>query len=357
MENIHAEAFRLGLDLWQPLWMALLLLPLWPLLSLVAARWLRARQVPRRRALLVQGCLAAGYVALFLLGLELASARVLASGGGDAVVAADPVRLWKLVPSARMGGGSDHIRTNSQSLREDQDVPVPRPPGEIRILALGDSWTFGYLVANGQSWPERLEDLLERRTGRPVEVLNAGVPGYSVRQFLMTLEDPGFALEPQLVILPMSQNGAPQAFLERLEPGPLPEGALLEVRRLLYRSSFFLWLRRLAIQREREAMAGPPPPPRHEESDLVAAVELARRRGLRVLLLGYDGRQGRPRPLEGCARRTGAPLVVVDVRDPGLYLEGEGGPAESHHLNPRGYDLVAEELARRLEAEGLLQGL
>lgn len=345
MENVHAEVFRLGVDPWQPVWVALLLLPLWPLL----AAWVRGR----RRGALVQACVALAYAAFFLAAVEASCARVLASAGRDVTVAADPVRLWKLVPSLALGDA----RTNSQSLREDHEIPVPRPPDEIRILALGDSWTFGYLVGDGQTWPDQLEALLERGTARPVEVVNAGVPGYSVRQFMMTLEDPGFALEPQVVVIPVSHNGAPQAFLERLEPGPVPEGAVRQVRRLLYESHLYLWLRRLAIQRERQAMGSAAPPPRHEEADLVAIVRLARSRGLRVLLLGYDGRQGRPRPLEGCARTTGASLLVVDVRDPGLYMVGEGGPVESHHLNPRGYARVAEEVGRKLQEEGLLQGL
>lgn len=346
MENVHAEVFRLAVDPWQPVWVALVLLPLWPLL----AAWLRRR----RKGVFVQAGVALAYGALFLAVLEASCARVLASAGSELNVVADPVRLWKMMPSSIMGD----MRTNSQSLREDHEIAVPRPPEEIRILALGDSWTFGYLVPQGQTWPDMLEAQLERATGRPVEVLNAGVPGYSVRQFLMTLEAPGFALDPQVLILPMSHNGGPQAFLERLEPGPLPEGTVREVRRLLYESHLYLWLRRLAIQREREAMAGPPPPPRHEESDLVATVRLAQSRGLRVLLLGFQGRYAAwPREMEGCARRTGAPLLVADVRDPGLYLVGEGGPVESHHLNPRGYARVAGELARKLEQEGLLQGL
>lgn len=345
MENVHAEVFRLAVDPWQPVWVALLLLPLWPLL----AAWVRGR----RGGALAQACVALAYTAVFLAAVEASCARVLASAGGDVTVAADPVRLWKLAPSRTVG----ESRTNSWSLREDHEIPVPRPPQEIRLLALGDSWTFGYLVPDGQTWPDLLEADLERRTGRPVEVVNAGVPGYSVRQSMMTLEDPGFALEPQIVVIPGSHNGAPQAFLERLEPGPVPEGAVREVRRLLYESQLYLWLRRLAIQRERQAMGAAAPPPRHEESDLAATVRLARSRGLRVLLLGYDGRQGRPRALEGCARTTGAPLLVVDVRDPALYMVGEGGPVESHHLNPAGYARVADELARKLEEEGLLEGL
>lgn len=347
MENVHAEVFRLAVDPWQPVWVALVLLPLWPLLAAYVGR-LRTG----RRAGLAQGAVAVAYAALFLAVLETSCARVLASAGSDVTVVADPVRLWKLVPSSVVGD----MRTNSHSLREDHDMAVPRPPEEIRILALGDSWTFGYLVPDGQTWPDQLEARLERDTGRPVEVINAGVPGYSVRQALMTLEDPGLSLQPQVVVIPVSHNGAPQAFLERLEPGPLPEGAVREVRRLLYESHLYLWLRRLAIQRERQAMVGRTPPPRHEESDLVATVQLARSRGLRVLLLGFQGRS-RSFDMEGCARRTGAPLLVVDVRDPGLYMTGEGGPVESHHLNPRGYARVAGELARKLEQEGLLQGL
>ena len=55
-------------------------------------------------------------------------------------------------------------------------------PGVTRILFLGDSVTYGTGLSQGLTIPDRLEvQLNESGTGR-VEVLNAGVPGYSTFQ-------------------------------------------------------------------------------------------------------------------------------------------------------------------------------
>lgn len=64
-----------------------------------------------------------------------------------------------------------------------------RDRSALRILALGDSQTFGFGVRDGETYAAVLERLLRERTGRPVEVLNAGVPGYGTadqRNFLVS---------------------------------------------------------------------------------------------------------------------------------------------------------------------------
>lgn len=59
------------------------------------------------------------------------------------------------------------VRTNRHGLRGPEiALPAPGP----RVLAVGDSVTFGWGVEEEQSWPARLADELG------VEVLNAGVP-------------------------------------------------------------------------------------------------------------------------------------------------------------------------------------
>jgi len=76
-----------------------------------------------------------------------------------------------------------------------------RDRAALRILALGDSQTFGFGVRDGETYAAVLERLLRERTGRPVEVLNAGVPGYGTadqRNFLVSRWE---ALRPDIVIL------------------------------------------------------------------------------------------------------------------------------------------------------------
>lgn len=65
--------------------------------------------------------------------------------------------------------------TSVQGLR-NPIVTMPKPKGIYRILALGDSYTYGWGVEENDAWPRVLESLL-RKKGLSVEVINAGVPG------------------------------------------------------------------------------------------------------------------------------------------------------------------------------------
>src|SRR5437867_4072371 len=86
-----------------------------------------------------------------------------------------------------------HVRTNELGLR-GPSVP-PRPaPGIHRILALGDSATFGEGLAAEEAFPALLEGELAARTGERYEVLNAGVEGYNSEAELAFLRSRGLAL-------------------------------------------------------------------------------------------------------------------------------------------------------------------
>lgn len=74
--------------------------------------------------------------------------------------------------------------TNSQGFREDTDTTPEAPPGAWRILALGDSFFFGINAMQDKTLPAQLEPLLSEGWGRPVEVVNIGVPGASAFDLL-----------------------------------------------------------------------------------------------------------------------------------------------------------------------------
>lgn len=69
---------------------------------------------------------------------------------------------------------------SSQGLRNEK-VTVPKPQGVYRILALGDSYTYGWGVAEGNSWPKVLEKLLKQIDPK-YEVINAGIPGVGITE-------------------------------------------------------------------------------------------------------------------------------------------------------------------------------
>src|SRR5215470_14088867 len=65
----------------------------------------------------------------------------------------------------------------------DKEVVVPKPAGRLRILALGDSFTYGIVP-----YPQAVMTILEARLrescpGQDLDVLNFGISGTGVRDY------------------------------------------------------------------------------------------------------------------------------------------------------------------------------
>jgi lysophospholipase L1-like esterase len=147
----------------------------------------------------------------------------------------DPELFWRLVPRTRLPVESwpfFGIISNGQSLREDHEIALEKPKGQTRILFLGDSCTFGYGVARDQTFVEVAESLIREKYGRPVEFINAGVPGYTAFQGWRYLVTQGLEYQPDLVVLTFGMNefsswddrgdAAHYEALQRMRPpGPL----------------------------------------------------------------------------------------------------------------------------------------
>ncbi len=79
-----------------------------------------------------------------------------------------------------------------------------------RIVAIGESTTAGALInATDLPWPVVLENILKQRLdiGRPIEVINAGFPGYNLSHNLHRLRDDILPLSPDMVISYHGHNG------------------------------------------------------------------------------------------------------------------------------------------------------
>jgi lysophospholipase L1-like esterase len=95
------------------------------------------------------------------------------------------------------------VSTNAEGMRGKALAPAGT---HKRILALGDSITFGLGVEDAETWPCQMEQWLNNATPATYEVLNAGVPGFSALQGLRYLDKHGLALEPAAVVACFGQN-------------------------------------------------------------------------------------------------------------------------------------------------------
>lgn len=97
-------------------------------------------------------------------------------------------------------------RTNAHGLR-DRDRPEKKP-GTTRVLVIGDSYTFGYAVAEEEAYPQVAERLLKERGHPDIDVLNAGIPDYNSRQERVLLERLMPVYQPDAVVLSYVMNDA-----------------------------------------------------------------------------------------------------------------------------------------------------
>jgi lysophospholipase L1-like esterase len=100
------------------------------------------------------------------------------------------------------------VSFNSAGFRDDE-FPATKSPDTIRIIALGDSWTFGHNVDIDQSYPRRLNALLRADfPHKKIEVLNLGMLAYTSHQGLKLLQRKALALQPDIVLIGYSMNDA-----------------------------------------------------------------------------------------------------------------------------------------------------
>lgn len=72
----------------------------------------------------------------------------------------------------------------------------------LRVVTLGDSFTFGDEVGDEETWPSHLERILaEENPRRAVDVVNLGVNGYGLDQAVLRFERDGASLAPDVVVL------------------------------------------------------------------------------------------------------------------------------------------------------------
>ncbi len=187
---------------------------------------------------------------------------------------------------------------------EPRGPQVSKLGADARILAFGDSLTYGTGVTESDSYPRVLESLLGR------EVIRSGIPGEVSSAGLLRLPEELDRYQPQLVVLLHGGNDI---------------------------------LRRHA--------------PNSTYNNLRSMIELIRSRGIEVVLIGVPGFS---LMLQAPSADTQYDKVAEELAVP---YDGESLPAllydnqyksDSIHLNVEGYRLLATAIRDLLERAGAL---
>lgn len=270
------------------------------------------------------------------------------------------------------------VVTNSQGLRNDKDFKLPKPANIFRILAVGDSFTYGPYVPNQLTYPEYLDNYLHEKNVNS-EVINAGVSGYTLEDELSYVSEKGIKLEPDLIIVGVYQNDVTDYLPSRRKifsrASHKPKSALVAIATNLAKSSAFITYlqERIAAIKYRSV-----------NKDVLNAVQnngLSKELGqyyadldklevfakshykarlLLVLIPSYDQVTGQDRfPQEQILEKAKSRFQVVDMLP---YFKGQQYEKDlylmpvNEHLSPFGNSVLASNVANVIETTLLSPG-
>ena len=339
-------------------------------------------------------------VALVLCGSALALAlveviaRLLPLPAGDLrglhVLRPDRPWIYGLKPGAHqpLPSGGGEYRVNADGFR-DRDVAPQALPGTLRIAVVGDSLTFGWSVAEENTFPRQLEAALVRTPGSgPVEVLNLGVSGYNAYTEAALFADVGPRYRPDVVLVQFCVNDFNEPtehfdYATRAQLPPLPDAAFPDpARRLPPPGRWVAWCERSALcarlrtllptpaselQRGLQAVAiHDDPSPREMawlEARYAEMAAVAQQMGSRfgIIVFPYQGQLAGDAPavLQAAIRSMATPhgWLVIDPL-PALRAAQAGAPSSLYldpwHPTAAGYGIVAEAVARDLRCNGVV---
>jgi hypothetical protein len=137
-------------------------------------------------------------------------------------ISADPQRIYELTPESSLRSVKD-LHPNETKYRElklsvnstgfrNRNFPLQKKDGVYRIVFFGGSNTFGAAVSDGDTYPEQLQKLFDKKYPGKVEVWNAGTCAYVMSQNIAYAEDVLQKYSPDMIVF-QDTNVGRRAFL------------------------------------------------------------------------------------------------------------------------------------------------
>ena len=298
----------------------------------------------------------------------------------------DPIVGKRLKPSFSVVRTSPEFTwrfaTNSLGHRGDE----PKGPIDRPILFLGDSFTMGYGVSNGEEFPALIGAELRMRHGeRAPYVMNLGIGNIGNGAWIRHLDHTAPPLNPRLVVMEVLQNDFTDNLSERLYeldasgklvelPVP-PPSRLRKVQQFIEQVPWIANSNLLALTRQtvvttagagfgggQQPVVAPVNAKDFDELRLmpgdpltVKIVETAVRRcqakGWPVLVLSVGLSQARREAIAQMVKATGAPLLELpsQLSRPDLYFTIDG------HWNVKGQADTARRVMAAIDELKLLK--
>ena len=296
--------------------------------------------------------------------------------------------LYELNPNWTSSDGKTHH--NSLGFRGREVAPRKRP-GCVRIVCMGESTTYCTGIADDRdTYPARLEAHLRAlHPNRDIEVVNAGIGGFTSIENLLRFHFHVAPLTPDLVIYYYTHNDVRPRHLPSLSRDyrefsrswfePPRVGGLkgwLSRRRALWGNNIGGVVRRFAENAERQHRNNVAAnPPYAFRANITALALMVRAAGARLLFVNppyrnlrnfIAGESGNPafrgvfehrNVIEELGRTHGFPVYDL-ARDMPYPDDPDGFPNEHYrdpvHVNERGAELMGKLIAEAVESENLL---
>ncbi len=349
--------------------------------------------VRRRRGLFLRNLLlSAVTTTLFFLGLE--TVLRVAELAPTRTLAYPDLESWERFPGPFRPGQefvdrfkpdlAHGVRINSLGFR-GPEIPAAKREGTYRILCLGDSYVFGDYVEDDETFPAALERTLRRaHPGRSIEVVNAGVNGYTITDETAFALEKGFSLDPDALVVVFVLNDLADMTRtvstrenQRAEAERISFSALTPLKDLLRRTATYNllfrlkasvmgWMRLAPTLQEipLDHLLHPPFDERTESLFLAYRHELLRLAGacrahgvgLTLVLFPYYEQVAQGASMEAQDRMgriaAEAGVEVIDLHESFLRAAGRGDRLflmpRDHHPSAAGYRLAAERVGRAL---------
>ncbi|MFB3785014.1 MAG: SGNH/GDSL hydrolase family protein [bacterium] len=269
----------------------------------------------------------------------------------------DSKTLWKLRPNFRGPTYGHNVRINAAGFRGTDEYML-EPNHAVRIIAIGDSRTYGFEVPDESTFCHVLQTEL-RGKGVDAEVINAGTHGYSAVQCRAKLEQL-LAYKPRVVVFSAGYNDRRYLLLTP----PDSEASFRRIAFLRKCVEALQWSNilhavstELGIRKLRSLLDNPPPldrvpirvPPEVFRDELRQVVNICREKSIQLVFLMIEQNPSVFEPVERAARRleekqTAVALELLEKAEPELHV---AALAFCHYLRGTGYRALGDESKAR----------
>ncbi|HEY4475829.1 MAG TPA: SGNH/GDSL hydrolase family protein [Candidatus Paceibacterota bacterium] len=299
-------------------------------------------------------------------------------GSKKPVYLTDSVTFWKFKPSKDVVLNLDNqsvaddfyklYEINSHGFR-GSEFSVQKPAGTFRIIALGDSTTFGLFVDEAETYYKRLEKMLAKDFAPlklRIEIISAGMPGFTSYQGYQLFKKELRRYDPDMILVyfGITNEFNRSAYTDREYAGMISESPLENLAKksrlaaLIHsgavKAKLFQAKKLIPSQGDRLRV-----PPMEFLTDLIDIQRLAFQSQVAPVFIvpTYKSTQLKSYPIAfqyaGMLRFLSEFFPVVDIwrnfEERELAIDSLF--VDEVHLNPQGHELMAEILYPVLKSE------